>query len=73
MVIDKEANGISEAIRSYGQRRTPLSMLSRGISGARGETLIVNLPGSTKAVSESLDVLLPSIFHVFNMFQGKGH
>jgi cyclic pyranopterin monophosphate synthase len=73
MVIDKEANGISETIRSYGQRRTPLSMLSRGISGTRDKTLIVNLPGSTKAVSESLDLLLPSIFHVFNMLGGKGH
>jgi cyclic pyranopterin monophosphate synthase len=73
MVIDKEATGISEAIRSYGQRRTPLSMLSRGISGTRDKTLIVNLPGSTKAVSESLDLLLPNIFHVFNMLGGKGH
>jgi cyclic pyranopterin phosphate synthase len=73
MIIDKEANGISETIRSYGQRRTPLSMLSRGISGIRDKTLIVNLPGSTKAVSESLDLLLPSIFHVFNMLEGKGH
>jgi molybdenum cofactor biosynthesis protein MoaC len=73
MVIDKEATGISEAIRSYGQRRTPLSMLSRGISGIRDKTLIVNLPGSTKAVSESLDLLLPNIFHVFNMLGGKGH
>jgi cyclic pyranopterin monophosphate synthase len=73
MVIDKETNGISEAIRSYGQRRTPLSMLSRGISGTRDKTLIVNLPGSTKAVSESLDLLLPSIFHAFNMLGGKGH
>ncbi len=73
MVIDKEANGISEAIRSYGQRRTPLSMLSRGISGIRDKTLIINLPGSTKAVSESLNLLLPSIFHVFNMLAGKGH
>jgi cyclic pyranopterin monophosphate synthase len=73
MVIDKETTGISEAIRSYGQRRTPLSMLSRGISGIRDKTLIVNLPGSTKAVSESLDLLLPNIFHVFNMLGGKGH
>jgi len=48
-------------------------MLSRGMSGTRGETLIVNLPGSTKAVSESLDLLLPSIFHIFNMLGGKGH
>ncbi|HEX7818713.1 MAG TPA: bifunctional molybdenum cofactor biosynthesis protein MoaC/MoaB [Nitrososphaeraceae archaeon] len=73
MVVDRETTGISEAIRSHGQRRTPLSMLSRGISGIRNQTLIVNLPGSTKAVAESLDVLLPSIFHVINILGGKGH
>jgi molybdenum cofactor synthesis domain-containing protein len=72
-VIDKETNGISEAIRSYGQRRTPLSMFSRGLAGTRNKTLIINLPGSSKAVSESLDLLLPSLFHAFNMLKGKGH
>jgi len=73
IVIDKETSGISEAIRSYGQRRTPLSMLSRALAGTRNKTLIINLPGSTKAVSESLDLLLPGIFHAFNMLEGKGH
>lgn len=73
LVIERETNGISETIRSYGQRRTPLSMLSRGISGLRGKTLIINLPGSTKGVSQSLDLLLPSIFHAFKMIKGKGH
>jgi len=73
LVIERETNGISETIRSYGQRRTPLSMLSRGISGLRGKTLIINLPGSTKGVSQSLDLLLPSIFHAFKMIEGKGH
>ena len=73
LVIDKEAKGISEAIRSHGQHRTPFSMFSSGRSGLRGKTLIINLPGSTKGVSESLDLLLPSIFHAFNMITGKGH
>lgn len=73
LVIERETNGISETIRSYGQRRTPLSMLSRGISGLRGKTLIINLPGSTRGVSQSLDLLLPSIFHAFKMIEGKGH
>lgn len=73
LVIERETKGISEAIRSHGQRRTPLSMLSRGISGLRGNTLIINLPGSTKGVSQSLDLLLPSIFHSFSMIEGKGH
>lgn len=72
-VVDKEIRGISEALRAYGQRRTPLSMLSRGICGLRGNTVIVNLPGSSKGVSESLDALFPGIFHVFKMVQGFGH
>ena len=55
------------------QRRTPLSMLSRGIAGVRGRTLIVNLPGSTKAVSQSLNSMFPGILHIFNMLEGKGH
>ncbi|HEX6029443.1 MAG TPA: bifunctional molybdenum cofactor biosynthesis protein MoaC/MoaB [Nitrososphaeraceae archaeon] len=72
-IIQKELTGISETLRSYGQRRTPLSMLSRGIAGVRGRTLIVNLPGSTKAVSQSLNSMFPGILHIFNMLEGKGH
>ena len=72
-MIQKELIGISETLRSYGQRRTPLSMLSRGIAGVRGRTLIVNLPGSTKAVSQSLNSMFPGILHIFNMLEGKGH
>ena len=58
-VLEKEAIGISEALRMHGQKRTPLSMLSRGAAGVRGKTVIVNLPGSVKAVSESLDASDP--------------
>jgi cyclic pyranopterin monophosphate synthase len=72
-IIQKELAGIAETLRSYGQRRTPLSMLSRGIAGVRGRTLIVNLPGSTKAVSQSLNSMFPGILHIFNMLEGKGH
>ena len=72
-IIQKELTGIAETLRSYGQRRTPLSMLSRGIAGVRGRTLIVNLPGSTKAVSQSLNSMFPGILHIFNMLEGKGH
>ena len=72
-IIQKELTGIAETLRSYGQRRTPLSMLSRGIVGVRGRTLIVNLPGSTKAVSQSLNSMFPGILHIFNMLEGKGH
>jgi cyclic pyranopterin phosphate synthase len=72
-VIEKEVTGISEALRMYGQKRTPMSMLSRGLSGVRGKTIIVNLPGSAKAVSESLDALIPGILHGPRMLGGHGH
>jgi molybdenum cofactor biosynthesis protein MoaC len=72
-VIEKEISGVAEAMRTYGQRRTPLSMLSRGIVGVRGNTVIVNLPGSVKAVSESLDALFPGILHIYKMLGGYGH
>lgn len=72
-VIEKEVVGVADALRAYGQKRTPLSMLSRGVAGTRGNTVIVNLPGSVKAVSESLDSLLPGILHVYKMLGGYGH
>ncbi|MFL6490392.1 MAG: bifunctional molybdenum cofactor biosynthesis protein MoaC/MoaB [Nitrososphaera sp.] len=72
-ILDKEAIGISEALRMHGQKRTPLSMLSRGAAGVRGKTVIVNLPGSVKAVSESLDALIPGILHASKMLGGHGH
>jgi cyclic pyranopterin phosphate synthase len=72
-VLEKEVIGISEALRMHGQKRTPLSMLSRGAAGVRGKTVIVNLPGSPKAVSESLDALIPGILHASKMLGGHGH
>jgi cyclic pyranopterin phosphate synthase len=72
-VIEKPVNGITETLRAYGQKRTPLSMLSRGIGGVRGNTVIVNLPGSVSAVRESLNSLFPGILHIFQMLQGHGH
>jgi cyclic pyranopterin monophosphate synthase len=72
-VIEKELIGVAETLRAYGQRRTPLSMLSRGLAGVRGNTIIINLPGSVKAVSESLDSLFPGILHIFKMLPGHGH
>jgi molybdenum cofactor biosynthesis protein MoaC len=72
-IIEKEVSGIAEALRAYGQQRTPLSMLSRGVAGVRGTTVIVNLPGSVKAVSESLDSLFPGILHIYKMLGGYGH
>jgi cyclic pyranopterin monophosphate synthase len=72
-VLEKEINGIVESLRNYGQQRTPLSMLSRGVAGIRGNTIIINLPGSTMAVSQSLNALFPGIMHAFKMISGQGH
>ena len=72
-VIEKEITGIAEGSRAYGQRRTPLSMLSRGVAGIRGTSLIINIPGSLRAVSESLDFLFPGLEHAFKMIEGYGH
>ncbi|HXW12101.1 MAG TPA: molybdenum cofactor synthesis domain-containing protein, partial [Nitrososphaeraceae archaeon] len=72
-VIEREITGIAEGSRAYGQRRTPLSMLSRGIAGVRGKSLIINIPGSLNAVAESLEFLFPGLEHAFKMMGGDGH
>lgn len=72
-VLEKEINGIVENLRNYGQQRTPLSMLSRGVAGIRGNTIIINLPGSVSAVSQSLNALFPGIMHAFKMISEQGH
>lgn len=72
-VIDKETPGVVEALRAYGQKRTPYSMLSAGIAGVRKNTIIINLPGSSKGASESMDALFPGILHAFRMVRGGGH
>ncbi len=70
MVIEKEAPGFSEAIRILGLKSTPHSMLSRGVSGIRKKTLIINLPGSPKGAREGLDVVLPAIPHALSKLRG---
>lgn len=62
-LIEREAPGIAEALRVYGTARSPFGMLSRGVSGVRGHTLIVNLSGTPRASEEQLDALLPGIFN----------
>ena len=70
-VIEKEAPGISEAIRSLSLAVTPKAMLSRGASGIRGKTLIINLPGSPKAVRECLEYIIGPLEHGLEILTGK--
>lgn len=70
-IVDYEVPGIAEAIRSASIAIVKTAMLSRGIAGVRHRTLIVNLPGSPKAVGESLDVILPVLPHAMELLGGE--
>ncbi|HLP18544.1 MAG TPA: bifunctional molybdenum cofactor biosynthesis protein MoaC/MoaB [Bacteroidota bacterium] len=72
-LLEKEALGIVEAMRSYGQMRTPLAMMSRAVAGSVGATTIITLPGSPRGVAECLDAILPFVFHTRAMLEGGGH
>jgi molybdenum cofactor synthesis domain-containing protein len=77
-VIERDAPGIAEALRAESLRQTAHAMLSRGVAGIRGQTLIVNLPGSPKAARENLTTLLPVLPHALELLSGapgseKGH
>jgi molybdopterin adenylyltransferase len=70
-VIDREAPGIAEGLRAESLKITKHAMLSRGIAGMRGQTLIINLPGSPKAVRENMDVLLPILPHALELLNNN--
>lgn len=70
-VIDKEVPGMAEAMRAFGLQKTPHAMLSRAVCGVRRQSLIVNLPGSPRAVRENLGVVLPAIPHALQVLCGE--
>jgi cyclic pyranopterin phosphate synthase len=72
-ILERNASGIAEAMRSFGQQRTPLAMMSRAVAGVIANTLIVTLPGSVKGVKEGLESIIPAVFHARAMMMGGGH
>jgi molybdenum cofactor synthesis domain-containing protein len=69
-VIERAAPGLAEAMRIETLKNTPMAMISRGVSGIRSATLIVNLPGSPKAVRESFEVIRPVLNHAIDLLSG---
>ena len=72
-VIEREAPGLAEAMRMETLKQTPLAMVSRGVCGIRSNALIINLPGSPKAVRESFAVIKPVLAHAVALLSGKPH
>lgn len=72
-VIEREAPGIAEALRAESLKITRHAMLSRAVAGIRGRTLVINLPGSPKAVKENLDVLIPILPHALALLTDAPH
>ena len=70
-VLERLAPGFSEAMRLESLKKTPMGMLSRGVSGTRGKTLIINLPGSPRAACECLEAILPALPHAIEMLRGE--
>lgn len=70
-IIDKQVPGMAEAMRAFGLQKTPHAMLSRAVCGIRRNTLIINLPGSPRAVRENLGVVLPAIPHGVQILCGE--
>ncbi len=72
-VCERMVPGLMEATRAEGYKKTPNAILSRGVAGVRGGTLIINLPGSVKAVTECMEIILPVLDHAVKMMAGGGH
>jgi molybdopterin adenylyltransferase len=69
-VVEREMPGLAEVLRFEGYRKTPLAVVSRGVAGIRGQTLVVNLPGSPRAVREGMETLAPILPHAIKMLRG---
>ncbi len=72
-LLTRELPGIAEELRREGARNTRMAVISRGLAGLAGTTLVVNLPGSVKAVEEGLEVLLPLLPHILDQVHGGDH
>ncbi len=70
-IVDRVVPGFAEAMRAETLNKTPMSMLSRAVAGVKGKCLIINLPGSPKAVKECLEVILPAIPHAVEIIKGE--
>jgi molybdenum cofactor synthesis domain-containing protein len=70
-LIERQVPGLAEVLRFEGYKRTPRAMLSRGVAGIRRKTLIINLPGSPKAVREGMETLAPLLPHAVQMLRGE--
>jgi molybdopterin adenylyltransferase len=70
-VVDRVAPGFAEAMRAYGMKQTPTAMLSRAVAGVRKKTLIINMPGSPKAVKECLEAISPALPHAIETVRGQ--
>lgn len=72
-LIDSRLSGVEQALHDYGRRKLPMAMLSNLLVGRRGDTIIVSLPGSRGATKDALAVLIPSLFHAYDIMEGGGH
>ncbi|MET4140991.1 bifunctional molybdenum cofactor biosynthesis protein MoaC/MoaB [Pedobacter sp. UYP1] len=72
-LLEKQIDGIMETARRYGQERMPYAMLSRGLAGTIGKTLVLTLPGSEKGAIETIDAIFPAVLHLFKVMEGKRH